>query len=121
MKLKAGTYWVGDLCYYIGDPDWGELCSFLFKQNERGEGAFTLKGAKGAIFGTAYGDGCYSDNLGNEYGVDSGTIGIFPVGFVSNGNFPQGGTVHNFPEDFEVSSKRGNMKFGHIAIDTREE
>jgi len=121
MKLKAGTYWVGDLCYLIEDrEDWDQVVKFMFENDKPKYGVFTLKGAKGAIFGTAYGDGCYSDNFGNEYGVDSGTLGLFPVGVLPTARFESGGTIHNFPQDFEVSSKRGNMNFGHINIDTRE-
>ncbi len=123
MKLKAGTYWVGDLCYLIEDQkDWDQVVKFMFGDdgNKPKYGVFKLKGAEGAIFGTAYGDGVYHDQLGNEYGVDSGTLGLFPVGVLPNSRFASGGSIHLFPNEFHVSCVRGEMRFGHISIDTRD-
>ena len=116
--MKAGRYWVGDLCYIMPDEAWREVCRFMGNGSEPIEGVFRLGEHEGAIFGTAYGDGVYKDQLRNKYGVDSGTLGIFPAG-VFEGGFPNGGQTVDFPEDFEVSSDRGNMKFGHIKIKTR--
>ena len=116
--MKAGRYWVGDLCYIMPDEEWREVCRFMGNGSEPIEGVFRLGEHEGAIFGTAHGDGVYRDQFKNSYGVDSGTIGIFPAG-VFGGQFVLGGHFIDFPEDFEVSSDRGNMKFGHIKIKTR--
>lgn len=120
MKLKAGKYWVGDLCYLIEDQkDWDQVVKFMFGGGDSPKyGVFKLKGAEGAIFGTAYGDGCYRDQNGNEYGVDSGTLGLFPAEFAS-GRFADGGVIHYFPEDFPVSCVKGEMRFGHLRIPTK--
>lgn len=118
MKLEAGRYWVGDLCYLITGPKWNSVCEFLGNGPEMREGVFTLDGRKGAIFGTAYGDGVYHDQEGNEYGVDSGTLGIFPAGLMDS-KWAGLGTVFEFPEDFPVSCVDGEMRFGHIRIRTK--
>jgi hypothetical protein len=71
--LPPGTYYVGDLCYFIKDEDW---YSFLEDWDFKYEGVYgKFKKSEYWIAGTEYGDGCYFDQLGNSYGVDSGTIG----------------------------------------------
>lgn len=117
--MKAGKYWIGDLCYILGnDKDWNQICAFMGNGNHPREGVFTLNGVEGAIFGTAYGDGVYYDQEKNEYGVDSGTLGIFPAG-VSSSPFESGGHVFEFPEDFTVACVDGEMQFGHVRIKTK--
>lgn len=118
MELKAGKYWIGDLCYIIDRENWNTVCKFLGDGSEMREGVFTLLGREGAIFGTAYGDGGYYDQEGNEYGVDSGTLGIFPAGVFSSPT-ESGGHIFDFPEDFPVECVDGEMRFGRIRIPTK--
>jgi hypothetical protein len=117
MKLKAGKYWVGDLCYILPSEGWDAVCSRLGDGPKPVGGEFTLGKHEGAIFPTAYGDGVYYDQVGREFGVDSGTLGIFPAG-VYESQFSSGGSVIDFSEDFEVSCVDGEMRFGHIRIRT---
>lgn len=117
--MKAGKYYVGDLCYVISDF-WDEYCDLVFPSNKRVEGELTLpNGIKIASFGTAFGDGCYTDNFGNEYCVDSGGIGCILVSDIP-GEFhgTKLGAVIEFAEDFEVSSDGENLFFGHVVIET---
>jgi len=118
MRLKAGRYWVGDLCYIIDRENWNTVCKFLGDGSKMREGVFDLLGRQGAIFGTAYGDGGYYDQEGNEYGVDSGTLGIFPAGVFSSPT-ESGGHIFDFPEDFTVECINGEMRFGRIRIPTK--
>lgn len=76
MNTQKETFWVGDLCYVMGD-DWDEVGDLVSPTGGYGVyGLHTLKdGRKFVIFGTAYGDGRYNDQFGNSYPVDSGTIG----------------------------------------------
>lgn len=73
--------------FYVGDP-----CYVLAKENYDGvfgaagyaDGKYTGKTKDGKEFdfilgGTAYGDGCYSDQYGHNYGVDAGIIGVVPI------------------------------------------
>lgn len=118
MKLEAGRYWIGDLCYIVKGEHWNTICKFLGDGSEMREGVFTLLGREGAIFGTAYGDGCYYDQEGNEYGVDSGTLGIFPAG-IFDSRWVELGKVFDFSEDFPVECVDGEMRFGRIRIPTK--
>lgn len=115
-KMPAGTYYVGDLCYVMHN-EWDEVCDLMFKDNPNGtSGRFTLTdGRIFAIYFTAIGDGCYYDQNGHLYGVDSGTIGCILMEGIEPSNF---GNVVTFDEDFETSAKDGVLSFGHIRIET---
>jgi len=120
--MKAGKYYVGDLCYVLGDR-WSEVCDLIIHSGMCLDGVFTLKdGTVFACHGTAYGDGCYSDQLGNEYPVDSGTIGCVLVEDITEGELRDGlGNIIEFKERFEVDSDEGLIQIGHLEIDTRGE
>ena len=122
VKMPAGRYYVGDLCYVM-HPQWGEFCDKTIVGNSCISGEVILdNGVKVAQFGTAYGDGCYKDQFGNEYGVDAGLIGCIRVQDI---NDPQsnikGGNIIDFDSDFECSQINGVIYFGHICINTGDE
>ena len=73
--LPAGEYYMGDPCYVIDEDLWDKFCDVYFQ----GEGVFEFEGHQVFAVSTAYGDGSYTDNLGNEYGVDAGMIGLIPL------------------------------------------
>lgn len=124
MIMPAGRYYVGDLCYVMHDA-WDEVCSLMFPDDtfSPNEGVMTLKdGRRFAIFGTAYGDGYYSDNIGNDYPVDAGSIGCILVDDIKDSKEDHVlGNVIDFDHDFVVSSDGENLKFGHIIIPTGAE
>ena len=77
IKSKLGRFYVGDPCYVLSDEDyhdiWGDANNF-------DDGQIQLDEEKAFIVhGTAYGDGCYEDQFGNAYGVDSGTLAVVPL------------------------------------------
>lgn len=120
--MKAGNYYVGDLCYVLHDV-WGEAVEIMFDKNGTGnEGEFTLKdGRKFAIYGTRYGDGTYRDNLGWTYSVDSGSIGCILDSDINRNdlsNYDDLGNVIEFKDNFETSSDGALLQFGHVIIDT---
>ena len=56
---------------------------------------------------TAYGDGLYPDSDGNDYGVDSGSIGIVKLSSIDQTNKQNSiwdGHIHVFESDFEAGS-----------------
>ena len=125
MTMPAGMYYIGDLCYVLGD-EWGECCELFFAGRTDhccNEGEFTLKdGRRFACFNTAYGDGEYYDGNGNRYSVDSGSIGCVRLcdlhqDFIGRGSCR--GVIHQFDHDFEVSSHGGILNFGLVRIDTK--
>ena len=114
--FPAGEYWIGDLCYVLHD-EWKEICNdFLFADDDFNiqEGEYTLKNGTRIFMGsTAYGDGVYQDNDGNDYGVDSGSIGIVKLSSIdqtNKQNYTFGGHIHIFESDFEVSYIDGQYK-----------
>lgn len=122
MTLPAGTYWVGDLCYILSDI-WDEVCDLYWaSENETAVagGEFTLRdGRKFAMYGTRFGDGTYNDQSGHSYGVDSGTLGCFPVS--ADDSEDSLGKLVNFRNDFSTGYTDRDcsvIKFGHIQIDT---
>ena len=124
LVMKAGDYYVGDLCYVL-HAEWPEVCELLFAGRDDGgcnEGIFNLKdGRTFAIFNTAFGDGVYQDNFGAEYMVDAGSIGCIKVSDIdrdNTDNFLTGGQIVGFDNDFEVDTDGALLTFGHIRIDT---
>lgn len=122
--MKAGTYYIGDLCYCMHE-EWGEVCSLIFNRQSGKEqwGEFTLEdGRYIAVLPTAHGDGAYRDQYGNQYCVDAGLIGCIRVEDIDpsedSAYWGKLGAIHTFTEDFEVKDIRGILYFGHIQIDT---
>lgn len=110
MRFKAGTYYVGDLCYVISDR-WQE---YITASNCCVVNDVVLDDGS-EIWGhhTAFGDGCFSDDLGNEYYVDAGMIGVISIDDIDESpNFLKGGRVLTFPEDFEPSYLDGTFSIG---------
>lgn len=119
FTMPAGRYFVGDLCYVM-HPQWDEFCT----KSLANEGLVVLdNGVRTAQFGTMYGDGCYQDQSGNAYGVDSGLIGCILVQDISDDTaYMEGGNIIEFPKDFECSDDDdGVMHFGHIKINTGDD
>jgi len=124
LTMPAGRYYVGDLCYVMHN-EWHEVCELLFEgRTDHGcnEGVFTLaNGTRFAIFSTAYGDGVYHDQYLKHYCVDAGSIGCILATACTEDIREDLGNIVDFPNDFEVMSDNGKMRFGHIHIDTLEE
>ena len=69
FEMKAGKYYVGDLCNALLDNERKELVDKT--------GAFTLSnGRTGVTFNLPHGDGIYPDKNGRNFYIDSGTVGI---------------------------------------------
>jgi hypothetical protein len=120
--MKAGKYYVGDLCYVLGDR-WTEVCDLIIVDHQCLDGEFELKdGTKFAIYSTAWGDGCYLDREGRDYPVDSGSIGCVLVSSITPGELDKiGGNLIEFNDDFETYSEDGLIIIGDVEIDTKGE
>lgn len=143
--MKAGEYYVGDLCYVFTDEQWSEVCDLMYRFNkqtgkeEDNEGILKLEdGTEFAIFGTLWGDGSYPNSQNSKmHCVDSGTIGCVLVNKVSTNNtlgeMKRLGCIVNFVEDFEPRSEVdrrnqragsngklyfGNTELGQFVVDT---
>lgn len=125
--MKAGIYYVGDLCYVMTNSEWQEVCQEIYPPGvtEMRDGEFFINGKFIAIYGTKYGDGTYEDQEGKQYPVDSGTIGCILVSDIDPSmNVKDAlGNIIEFKEDFETYELNGVLVFDTVRIDTdpREE
>jgi hypothetical protein len=118
--MKAGKYYIGDLCYVM-HPEWDEFCSLTISGNNVLDGEFNLKdGRRFATFTTKWGDGTYKDEQGRCYGVDAGLIGCIAVEDITPSELDNltDGHVVEFVQDFSTFSAGGIIRIGSICIDT---
>jgi len=118
--MKAGTYYIGDLCYVMHNR-WDEFCSLTINGHRVLDGEFNLAdGTRFATFTTMYGDGTYRDELGTEYGVDAGLIGCIRVEDIAPEELVNivNGRVVEFVKDFTTFSSGGVISIGTVSIDT---
>lgn len=120
--MKAGEYYVGDLCYVMHD-EWDEVCNLIIsKEGGCLDGEFNLNdGRRFAVYSTAYGDGKYYDGQGRNYFVDAGIIGCILLSDIDVGNERndiEGGNVITFEKDFGTSSDGEDIRIGHITVAT---
>lgn len=114
MTMKAGTYYIGDLCYVM-HKEWDEVC------NNLEDGEHTLAdGRTYAIYGTAHGDGRY-DSAKGAIDVDSGTIGCILVEDIREGLPSDGFAIVTFEQPFDTGVEKGLIYFDHVEIDTDPE
>ena len=122
--MKAGKYYIGDLCYVMNER-WEDVCDLSSDGNQIIDGEFTTKdGTRFALYRTAYGDGTYTDEAGNEYPVDAGCIGcvlVDDIDLSNESNDLTGGNVHTFDSDFFTGSENGVIRFGNVWINTEYE
>ncbi len=120
--LDAGKYYIGDLCYVLGDKngfDWIDtLKSTGYLSSETG--MFELKGVKFFSSRTNYGDGYFKDGEGRGYGVDAGIIGCFPVDALEDGDGLMFGHVVSFKEGFKCTpcDSEGVIQMGNVLVRT---
>lgn len=115
--LPAGRYWIGDPCYAYEDH--GVWMALLESADYTGSHRILDAEVPGERFlasGTAFGDGVYLDEDGNEYGVDAGLLGAVPA--KDGQRVPSGMREVEFTEPFEVGYAEGKIAIGHIVIDT---
>lgn len=126
IKVPAGTYYIGDLCYVIHDDVWDEVCEAMFPNGQPNpkDGLLEVRGHQFISFSTMWGDGTYYGG-GHEFPVDAGLIGLISVeslqviGKNDFVNEAEGlGAIVTFDEDFICHSRDGWLTFGNIVIDT---
>ena len=109
--MKAGEYYIGDLCYVMHD-EWNEVCELLDPDDNSGrglEGEFTLKdGRRFAIYSTNYGDGEYeTSDFDKTICVDSGTIGCILTSDIRDNSYTEEqihrmAVIQTFTKDFNT-------------------
>ena len=125
--MKAGKYYVGDLCYVM-HPEWDEVCDLIIKDGEVLDGEFSLSdGRRFAIYSTQYGDGLYRSNRGTMHSVDAGSIGCIALEDIRDPEATEAamkslGAIVEFTEDFATSSDYdGTIVIGDMEIYTGDD
>jgi hypothetical protein len=123
--MKAGKYYVGDLCYVMTDDEWTEFCNLTIKENDCLDGEFSFAdGRKFATYGTKYGDGLYPSSNDKMISVDAGLIGCFAVEDIraeKYNDIEKLGMIVEFGSDFTTWVEYdGVIRFGHVAVYTGE-
>lgn len=114
----AGKYYIGDLCYVLGNAVYDKV----YGGHGYGDGLYVNKKTNEFFFvgATAYGDGCYIGSDGKEFGVDAGIIGICPASCMRKDD--GGGHMYTFTEPVECKFKGGFFDFisgyNSLTIDT---
>ncbi len=117
-------YYIGDLCRLFADNEWKiflDQTDFLDQISVSSGGSGEYKGYTFHFGSTAFGDGSFKDNLGREYGVDSGTIGIVSADFPATSDaWKTGGQIVELEDDFTIYIGGGIFQFGDVEINTQE-
>lgn len=117
--MKAGKYYVGDLCYVMHDK-WDAFCEQTIVGHDVLDGEFVVGGVNVATYCTKYGDGVYTDKEGRQYPVDAGLIGCINVEDIAPTELENLhlGNVIEFAKPFNACSRNGVIYFGEVEIDT---
>ena len=104
--FPAGKYYIGDLCYALGDEYYENIFGGfgyedgLYQQNNSNHFFF--------VASTSFGDGLYVGSDGNEFGVDAGILSILPESMMAKND---GGHVYDFKEPVTCKFKNGKFTF----------
>ncbi len=116
----AGSYYIGDLCYALGEDVYDKVFGDVGGYDA---GLYTNKNNRFAFFlvaNTAWGDGLYRGSDYKEFAVDAGIIGITPLSMATKGT--EGGHVYTFKEPVVCHFGNGIFRFTsgytRLVIDT---
>lgn len=121
ITMPAGNYWIGDLCYVMGDK-WDRFCDITISGHDVKYGIHDIDGTQVVFFGTKYGDGVYNDRSGKQYPVDAGLIGAIKVDDITDPDASiSNGHIHKFETPWVVDEHDGVIEFGDVIINTADE
>lgn len=105
--FPPGTYYIGDLCYVLGD----DVYDNVYGEYDYQDGVYANSDTNEIFMvgGTAYGDGFYEGSDGNDFAVDAGIIGITPISCTRKNE--GGGHLYTFTKPVKCTFKNGIFKF----------
>lgn len=125
--MKAGRYYVGDLCYVMSDK-WGKVCDQIIDGMNCRDGEFKLDdGTEFACYSTKYGDGEYASSEGDRLCVDAGIIGCVLMDDITDeeslARIADLGSIHEFPYAFPTGHdpRSGEIYIGHVTVYTGDD
>lgn len=114
QTLPPGKYFIGDPGYVLEDS-WGEVVDAI----EQAEGkVFSVRGVKMWAHYTAHGDGEFTDQHGNTFAVDSGTLGAVPIELIEDPAGEEYGVVIDAEHGLTVDYDNGTFWLGATVIKT---
>ena len=119
--LPAGKYYIGDLCYVLGN----DVYRNVFGGTGYSAGIYEEKQTDRTflVTQTAYGDGEFLATDGKKFAVDAAIIGICPVSLMAKDD--GGGHVYTFDKpvtcDFKVGRFTFTSGYTYFHIDTEGE
>jgi hypothetical protein len=128
VVVPPGKYVLGDPCYCFSGTNaidhWevlGESCNWW---QDHPIASIQLDGIIYDVlaFSTKYGDGTYLDNMGREYSVDAGLIGLVPYELfkaVGGELMDRMHYVVEFKASAMCTDNDGDMRFGKYHINTQ--
>lgn len=123
--LPSGEYIIVDPCYVMPDKAYQDMIDTIYGTTHMEENEYTYKGKKMIVYGTAYGDGGYSNSANNnEILVDSGQIAIIPTDVLSKKAVKENAkhaVIITFNDLVICHNDGGNMTFGHVEVDTKQD
>lgn len=116
MKLPAGTYYIGDLRFFLNE---GMFDTLLPEFDYSGVAPIHVDSKiVGVNFMTLIGDGSFALMPSDVViGVDSGTIGICQIG-QGKPRLKEGWTSVTFESEFDCYNDHANIHIGDFVIDT---
>lgn len=114
FTAPPGKYYIGDLCYVLGD----QVYDKVYGGQGYESGLYTHADGKHffLVDNTAYGDGIYLGSDDKEFTVDAGILGITPVCCMEKND--GGGQIYTFTEPVECSFRNGifNIRSGYTRL-----
>ena len=106
FTLPAGEYYIGDLCYVLGD----EIYDNIFGGAEYKTGIYEEKGTGRTFLVTrTWGDGNYRGSDGNDFIIDSSSIGICSASLMAKND--GGGHTYTFSTPVKCNFRGGRCSF----------
>lgn len=116
MKLPTGTYYIGDLRFFLNE----KMFDALLPELDNSGSAPILVDSKivGVNFMTLIGDGSFALMPSDVViGVDSGTIGICQID-QGKPRLKEGWTTITFDSEFDCYNDQANIQISDFVIDT---
>lgn len=114
-NMKAGTYFVGDL-FNILHNQWDDVYD---STGTYIEGKSILPdGTEYILFDTEESYGVFTDQMGNRYDTDTGSIGIVKIDPHDFPYLKNLGLIHDFEDSFIVEKSDSVIRVGDFYIDT---
>jgi hypothetical protein len=116
--LPAGKYYIGDLCYVLGD----DVYDGVFGGTGYSSGIYEEKGTDRTflVSHTAWGDGEFPASDGKKFAVDAGIIGICSTSLMAKND--GGGHLYTFDKPVKCEFRLGRFTFisgyDSVVIDT---